>query len=76
MPQELPEEIQTALFDLQRYLLDQIPPITAWDSIATLMEQPPQLFDVGACRQPVGQHLRWNVARRTVNGGRVSRTLT
>jgi hypothetical protein len=42
--QELPEEIQTALFDLQRYLLDQIPPITAWDSIETLMEQPPELF--------------------------------
>ena len=44
MPQELPEEIQTALFDLQRYLLDEIPPITAWDGIATLMEQPPELF--------------------------------
>jgi hypothetical protein len=44
VPQELPEEIQTALFDLQRYLLDEIPPITAWDSIATLMEQPPALL--------------------------------
>src|SRR5947208_5535935 len=42
--QELPEEIQTALFDLQRYLLDQIPPITAWDAIETLMQQPPELF--------------------------------
>ena len=44
MPQELPEEIQNALFDLQRYLLDEIPPITAWDAIATLMEQPPELL--------------------------------
>ena len=44
MAQELSEEIQTALFDLQRYLLDQIPPITAWDSIEMLMHQPPELF--------------------------------
>src|SRR5205085_3406793 len=44
VPQELPEDLQTALFDLQRYLLDQIPPITAWDSIEMLMQQPPELF--------------------------------
>ena len=44
VPQDLPEEIQTALFDLQRYLLDEIPPITAWDAVVTLMEQPPELF--------------------------------
>src|SRR5262249_14395356 len=44
VPQELSEDIQGALFDLQRYLLDQTPPITAWDSIETLMGQPPELL--------------------------------
>src|SRR5215212_8148936 len=37
-------EVQTALFDLHRYLLDQIPPITAAEAVETLMEQPPQLL--------------------------------
>lgn len=41
---DLPEEIQVALFDLQRYLLDQIPPLTASDSIETLMVHPPELL--------------------------------
>jgi hypothetical protein len=44
VPEDLPEDIQSALFDLQRYLLDQIPPITAWDAIAALMDQPAELF--------------------------------
>jgi hypothetical protein len=37
-------ELQTALFDFQRYLLDQIPPLTASDAIETLMAQPPELL--------------------------------
>ncbi len=44
MQQELPGELQAALFDLQRYLLDQIPPLTASDAIETLMAQPPELL--------------------------------
>jgi hypothetical protein len=39
-----PEELQWALFDLQRYLLDQIPPLTASEAVSTLMSQPPQLL--------------------------------
>lgn len=35
--------MQAALIDLQRYLLDQIPPLTASDAVETLMSQPPQL---------------------------------
>ena len=30
--------------EFQRYLLDQIPPLTASDAVQTLMEQPPQLM--------------------------------
>lgn len=37
-------ELQTALFDFQRYLLDQIPPLTASDALETLMTQPPELL--------------------------------
>ena len=37
-------ELKTALFDVQRYLLDQIPPLTAADAITTLMAQPPELL--------------------------------
>jgi hypothetical protein len=37
-------ELQTALFDFQRYLLDQIPPLTASDAVETLMAQPPELL--------------------------------
>ena len=44
MADELTEDVQTALFDLQRYLLDQIPPITAVEAVETLMGQPPQLL--------------------------------
>jgi len=40
----LSEDVQTALVDFQRYLLDQIPPLTASDAVQTLMEQPPQLM--------------------------------
>ena len=35
-------ELRTALTDLHRYLLDQIPPLTAVDAIETLMTQPPE----------------------------------
>ena len=37
-------ELQTAIFDFQRYLLDQIPPLTASDAIELLMAQPPELL--------------------------------
>jgi hypothetical protein len=37
-------ELQTALFDFQRYLLDQIPPLTASDAVELLMTQPPELL--------------------------------
>jgi Domain of unknown function (DUF4388) len=37
-------ELQSALFDFQRYLLDQIPPLTASDAIEVLMAQPPELL--------------------------------
>jgi len=39
----LNEEAQAALYDLQRYLLDQIPPLTASDAVETLMGHPPEL---------------------------------
>jgi Domain of unknown function (DUF4388) len=38
------DELQSALFDFQRYLLDQIPPLTASDAVETLMAQPPELL--------------------------------
>lgn len=38
------DELQMALFDFQRYLLDQIPPLTASDAVETLMTQPPELL--------------------------------
>ncbi|HEX6097302.1 MAG TPA: DUF4388 domain-containing protein [Thermoanaerobaculia bacterium] len=37
-------ELQSALFDFQRYLLDQIPPLTASDAIEILMAQPPEVL--------------------------------
>jgi hypothetical protein len=37
-------ELQLALFDFQRYLLDQIPPLIASDAVETLMTQPPELL--------------------------------
>lgn len=37
-------DLQTALFDFQRYLLDQIPPLTASDAIEVLMAQPPEVL--------------------------------
>lgn len=39
-----PDELQSALFDIQRYLQDQIPPLTASDAVATLIAQPPQML--------------------------------
>ena len=42
-PQPSPE-LQVALFDLQRYLLDQIPPLTASDAVETLVAAPPELL--------------------------------
>lgn len=38
------DELQSALFDFQRYLLDQIPPLTASDAVETLMAHPPELL--------------------------------
>jgi len=40
----LNEDVQAALIDVQRYLMDQIPPLTASDAVETLMTQPPQLL--------------------------------
>jgi hypothetical protein len=40
----LTDELQSALFDFQRYLLDQIPPLTASDAVETLMAHPPELL--------------------------------
>src|SRR5689334_11551991 len=44
LPDDLNYEVQNAVFDVQRYLLDQIPPLTASDAIETLMAQPPELL--------------------------------
>jgi hypothetical protein len=38
------DELQAAVFDFQRYLLDQIPPLTASDAIDTLITQPPEVL--------------------------------
>jgi hypothetical protein len=38
------EELQGALVDIQRYLLDQIPPLTASDAVQTIMRHPPELL--------------------------------
>lgn len=40
----LDDELQAALFDFQRYLLDQIPPLTASEAVETLMSRPPELL--------------------------------
>jgi hypothetical protein len=39
-----PDELQAALVDIQRYLLDQIPPLTASEAVAMLLTQPPQML--------------------------------
>ncbi|HJQ38932.1 MAG TPA: DUF4388 domain-containing protein [Thermoanaerobaculia bacterium] len=39
-----PDELQGALYDIQRYLQDEIPPLNASDAVATLIGQPPQLL--------------------------------
>ena len=44
MHEDLNHEVRTALFDVERYLLDQIPPLTATDAVETLMSQPPELL--------------------------------
>jgi hypothetical protein len=40
---ELAPEVRSALFELQRYLSDQLAPLMVVDSIEVLMEQPPKL---------------------------------
>ena len=64
MPQELPEEIQVALFDLQRYLLDQIPPITAAEAVETLMAAPPEVL--------MRQVRAWTIEQRRVQAAPVA----
>ena len=44
MESEANEELQVALFDIQRYLLDQIPPLNASEAVVTLMAYPPQML--------------------------------
>ena len=44
MERDLTEEVRSAIAEIQRYLLDQIPPLNASDSIELLMLQPPQLL--------------------------------
>jgi len=41
---ELTEDVQSAMAELQRYLLDQIPPLNAVDSFEVLLPQPPALL--------------------------------
>lgn len=38
------EDVQTAQVEFQRYLMDQIPPLTASDAMEAMMQQPPQLL--------------------------------
>jgi len=38
------DELQSALVDIQRYLLDQIPPLTASEAVAMLITQPPEVL--------------------------------
>jgi hypothetical protein len=40
---ELAPEVRSALFELQRYLSDQVAPLMVVDSVEVLMEQPPKL---------------------------------
>jgi Domain of unknown function (DUF4388) len=42
--EDLNSEVRTALFDVERYLLDEIPPLTAVDAVESLMTQPPELL--------------------------------
>ena len=44
MHEDLNYEVRNAIFDIQRYLLDQIPPLTASDAVETLMAEPPELL--------------------------------
>ena len=44
MERELTDEVESALAEMQRYLLDQIPPLNAVDSFEVLAPQPPQLL--------------------------------
>lgn len=44
MQENIDAEVREALYDFERYLLDQIPPLTAGDSIETLMRQPPEMM--------------------------------
>jgi hypothetical protein len=40
----LPDDVQEALVEIHQYLADQIPPLTASDSIEILLKQPPELL--------------------------------
>lgn len=42
--EEVSDELRAAVYDVQRYLLDQIPPLTASDAVETLMVHPPELM--------------------------------
>ena len=44
MERDLTEDVQSAMAEMQRYLLDQIPPLNAVDSFEVLLPQPPQLL--------------------------------
>ncbi len=50
MAEGLTRQVEGALFDFQRYLQDEIPPLTAAEAVSTLMAQPPDLLmqQVGA----------------------------
>jgi hypothetical protein len=44
MEVQISEELRSALYDVQRYLLDEIPPLTVSEAVETVMVQPPQLL--------------------------------
>lgn len=44
MPNEAHERVQEALYDIQRYLFDQIAPLNASEAMETLIAQPPELI--------------------------------
>lgn len=44
MQSQLSEELREALYEVQRYLLDEIPPLTVADSIDIVIAQPPELL--------------------------------
>lgn len=44
MEDSLNEDVRAAAFEFQRYLMDEIPPLNAFDSVQTMIAQPPQLL--------------------------------